>query len=446
MPTVEKLAGRGFAVEWILRVGAFMCFVGHGAFGVITKEAWLRYFAVVGIGPDMAHTLMPVVGLVDIGMGVLMLLAPIPAVGWWMVGWAIWTASLRPLAGEPFAEALERAGNYGAPAAILLLMTHGSTRRLFKFGFREITDDVATRMRVALVVATALLLVGHGWLHLLNKPALVGNYASIMPYDVALRLSPWLGWFEILLAVLVVLRPSTALLMFIVAWKMITEGLFITAGSPVWEWVERGGSYCVPLALAVLIARRGMARSRAGNSLKLSAHALALLVLLPIGLSAQPATVILVRHAEKATQTERDPVLSAEGMQRAKDLAASLSEAGIGSVITTQYQRTRLTASGVLDATKLTPIVVQAGGQNHPADVAAAVKARPAGETVLVVGHSNTVGYIITALGGPKMGDICDSEYSNIYVLQMTSPTPRLIRAKFGKADPVDPACVSPMK
>jgi hypothetical protein len=36
----------------------------------------------------------------------------------------------------------------------------------------------------------------------------------------------------------------------------------------------------------------------------------ALLALFPVALSAQPATVIIVRHAEKASQTERDPVLS----------------------------------------------------------------------------------------------------------------------------------------
>jgi broad specificity phosphatase PhoE len=169
-------------------------------------------------------------------------------------------------------------------------------------------------------------------------------------------------------------------------------------------------------------------------------------LVMPLALPAQPATVILVRHAEKASATESDPVLSAEGMQRAKDLAASLADAGINSVITTHLQRTKLTAADVLAATKLTPIVVQAGGQTHAADVAAAIKARPAGEVVLVVGHSNTVGPIITALGGPKMGNICDSQYSNLYVLQMTAPAPKLIRANFGKADPADPACTNTMK
>jgi hypothetical protein len=115
-------------------------------------------------------------------------------------------------------------------------------------------------------------------------------------------------------------------------------------------------------------------------------------------------------------------------------------------VITTQYQRTRLTAADVLAATKLTPIVVNAGGASHVADVAAAIRGRPAGETVLVVGHSNTITAIIGALGGPKLGNICDSQYSNLYVLEMTAPAPKLIRANYGKADPADPACGNTMK
>jgi broad specificity phosphatase PhoE len=168
--------------------------------------------------------------------------------------------------------------------------------------------------------------------------------------------------------------------------------------------------------------------------------------IVPLELRAQPATVILVRHAEKANATEADPVLSEAGTQRAKDLGIALADAGIGSVITTHLQRTKLTAAEVLAATKLTPIVVNAGGRTHAADVAAAVKARPAGEIVLVVGHSNTVNAIIGELGGPKMGNICDSQYSNLFIMQMTTPTPKLIRANFGKADPADPACANTMK
>src|SRR3954470_7500247 len=152
---------------------------------------------------------------------------------------------------------------------------------------------------------------------------------------------------------------------------------------------------------------------------------------------AQPATVIVVRHAEKASATDPDPVLSELGTQRAKDLASALSNAHIGSIITTQYQRTRLTAADVIAATKLTPIVVSAASPTHVADVVAAIKARPAGEVVLVVGHSNTVAAIVAALGGPKMPNVCDSQYANMFVVEMgVNAAPKLIKAKYGAADP----------
>ena len=260
------LANKATAVEWILRIGAFMCFVGHGAFGVITKEAWVQYFAVVGIGRDLAYTLMPIVGTLDIAMGCLMLIFPIPLVGWWMFIWAAWTAALRPLAGEPFWEALERGGNYGAPAAILISMSHsGRWKELLKGGFREITPEVETRLRRALTIAVVFLLVGHGALGVIGKLGLVTNYSSVMSVPTASLVTPWLGWCEIMLGLAAALVAWPPLLLFIAMWKVATEALFITAGAPVWEFIERGGSYCAPLALAVLAARQSRAISSAAS-------------------------------------------------------------------------------------------------------------------------------------------------------------------------------------
>ena len=36
-------------LHWILRVAVAGCFIGHGAFGIITKAAWVPYFAIFGI-------------------------------------------------------------------------------------------------------------------------------------------------------------------------------------------------------------------------------------------------------------------------------------------------------------------------------------------------------------------------------------------------------------
>jgi hypothetical protein len=39
---------------------------------------------------------------------------------------------------------------------------------------------------------------------------------------------------------------------FVFAWKLGTEALRPLAGEPIWEFIERGGSYGAPLALAWL--------------------------------------------------------------------------------------------------------------------------------------------------------------------------------------------------
>ena len=98
------------AAYWVLRVGAALCFIGHGAFGFITKPAWLPYFGVVGIPEAWAWRLMPIVGAVDVLAGMAVLFAPrgLPLV--YMTVWATWTALLRPLVGR---ERLRDAGARG---------------------------------------------------------------------------------------------------------------------------------------------------------------------------------------------------------------------------------------------------------------------------------------------------------------------------------------------
>ena len=106
---------------WLLRVACGLEFIGHGAFGVITKAAWVPYFGVIGIPEPWAWRLMPIVGSVDITLGLLVLLKPIRLVLLYMAVWGLWTALLRPLAGEAVWELVERAPNYLIPAALLYL-------------------------------------------------------------------------------------------------------------------------------------------------------------------------------------------------------------------------------------------------------------------------------------------------------------------------------------
>ncbi|HEX6746261.1 MAG TPA: phosphoglycerate mutase family protein [Longimicrobium sp.] len=165
----------------------------------------------------------------------------------------------------------------------------------------------------------------------------------------------------------------------------------------------------------------------------------------------QQTTVILVRHGEKDTSNplDPDPALSPAGQQRARDLYQLLKGRHVDAIITTQLGRTRLTAAPLADSQHITAEVVPAtrDAQANAADVAQSIRTRHAGQTVLVVGHSNTVTKIIAALGGPALADICDSAHGNLFTLVLpANGTPRLERAHYGAADPPDDACADGLR
>jgi hypothetical protein len=239
-------------LERVLRVGAGLCFIGHGAFGIITKPAWVPYFAVVGIPEHIAYILMPVIGVVDVLAGITVLASPRPIVLLYMTVWALWTALLRPLSGDRVWETVERAGNYGVPLALIMLVGGSDAVRDWFARVRALPllPRVTTNVAWILRVTTALLMVGHGALAAVGKPLLVHHFDVIGLDTTSLTIA---GGIEIGLAIAVLTRPGVALLVFVACWKLATEYLFVVAGAPVWEFVERAGSYVAPIALAILL-------------------------------------------------------------------------------------------------------------------------------------------------------------------------------------------------
>jgi|HubBroStandDraft_1064217.scaffolds.fasta_scaffold94940_1 hypothetical protein len=243
-------------ISWVLRVGAAMEFIGHGALGINRVAAWSSYFAVVGISKGMSLHLMPLVGVFDVAMALTVLFYPMRGVILYMTAWGLWTALLRPLAGESAWEAVERAGNFGALFSLFLLARGGGGMSWLRF--RLVSGwDARLRRNVAwaLRLTTVLLLLGHGALNLLvRKPAFVTQYAVLGLNGSSVE--PFVGAFECLLALAVLVQPGFGLLLFVLAWKFATEALSPMAGSPMWVFVEHGGSYAAPLALALLIRSR----------------------------------------------------------------------------------------------------------------------------------------------------------------------------------------------
>ena len=166
----------------------------------------------------------------------------------------------------------------------------------------------------------------------------------------------------------------------------------------------------------------------------------------PVALKAQaaggPTVVVLVRHAEKATEPAGDPPLSASGTERAKALleywVTTYKDAPPSAIIVSPTRRTAETAAPLAAKFGITPeaIPLTGGGAAHVDAVANAVRGKQG--MVVVVGHSNTIPAIVTALGGPAMPDLCDSSYSNMFILHPAKDgKPAVVLAsKYGAADP----------
>jgi len=244
-------------IHYTLRLAVVMCFVGHGTFGIITKPVWCNYFAVFGIGHDMAYRLMPVVGSFDILMGILMLVYPMRAIPVWLVIWGFVTALLRPLSGEPFAELIERAGNFGAP--LILLILSGGPGKNLKNIFVPINanvdpdDKTSARILVGLRIIVFLLLAGHGWLNMIEKKSLLNQYTSLGFLNTG-KTALTVGIFEIIAAFFVLIHPIRSIVFAIFIWKMTSELFY--PHYELFEWIERGGSYGVLLALWFVLNRR----------------------------------------------------------------------------------------------------------------------------------------------------------------------------------------------
>lgn len=110
-------------IGWILRIAVAGEFIGHGVFALQQKEGWIKYFEAFGMSHESAMTLMPLIGIMDIALAILILVRPIRIAVLWMAVWGLWTALIRwPLGPDPLWDFVERWANWGAPLALFLLL------------------------------------------------------------------------------------------------------------------------------------------------------------------------------------------------------------------------------------------------------------------------------------------------------------------------------------
>ena len=135
--------------------------------------------------------------------------------------------------------------------------------------------------------------------------------------------------------------------------------------------------------------------------------------------------VFIVRHAEKASTSGKDPDLSVEGQKRADALAHILKDSQITSIFVTEFKRTQQTAAPTAKAARVTPTVVPAN------DIGGLVeKLRALNGNALVVGHGNTIPDLLKALGITTAVSIPEDDYTEIFAV-VFGDTPQLLRLHY---------------
>jgi hypothetical protein len=260
---------REATLDRVLRAACLLCFVGHGAWGVITKAGWLPFYAVFDIGPEIAWKTMPLVGGVDIALGVAAVIFPCRALFAYLSFWTLFTALLRPLAGMGFWEFLERGGNYGPPLALLWIAISQRRGWFERLAPAELSAGALRGADWLLRVSIAFLLIGHGGFALVQEKKILIEHWQALGVAADATFLHALGAAEIAAGVAVLFKPAPALLIAIAVWKIGNELLYPLAGGlrDTWEWVERGGDYTAPFALIVVRAlRRSAAPAAASDS------------------------------------------------------------------------------------------------------------------------------------------------------------------------------------
>jgi phosphohistidine phosphatase SixA len=152
------------------------------------------------------------------------------------------------------------------------------------------------------------------------------------------------------------------------------------------------------------------------------------LALLACLLPVHAATIVLVRHAEKAGPTGDVP-LNAAGQQRAVLLSKMLRDLKFNAIYTTEFRRTQETAAPLAASQAIKPVVIKAQDLDG---LIGKLKAAASTDVILVVSHSNLVPTIAERLAStiPAMDE---TDYSRLIVINTTATPASIATLRFGE-------------
>jgi broad specificity phosphatase PhoE len=147
-------------------------------------------------------------------------------------------------------------------------------------------------------------------------------------------------------------------------------------------------------------------------------------------------TVLVVRHAEKASD-DADAPLSGAGRDRALALVKVAEQAGVTAIYSSQFTRSKDTAGPLAErlgvAVTEMSVTLDAPG-DYGVTLAKDVLDNHAGEAVVIVSHQNTIPAVVDALMGHAAG-IEGPQCPDLFVVTIEpGGAARLVRAQYGVA------------
>ena len=129
--------------------------------------------------------------------------------------------------------------------------------------------------------------------------------------------------------------------------------------------------------------------------------------------------VYLIRHAEKdrSDPLNKNPHLNEKGIERSLLWNGYFENKGVNSIYSTNYNRTIETVLPVSIAKGIKPTIYSASNINYESFLK-----KEKGNTVIVVGHSNTIpGFVNKLIEDDYYKQINDTVNSNLYIVKKCS-------------------------
>jgi hypothetical protein len=118
-----------------------------------------------------------------------------------------------------------------------------------------LTSIVKDKLEIVLRIGVFGTFLGHGMLALQGEQGFIEMIQSMVPVDAptATTLLFMVGIIDLFIAFSTLIRPIKFVLVYATIWAFMTAVARITAGDPVWDFVERAANWAVPLALLLYI-------------------------------------------------------------------------------------------------------------------------------------------------------------------------------------------------